>query len=243
MNRQCVSLTSVLILIGMLLAPFGSALAQVPVAAGVTAGDMFTYDLTFGWESTIPGQAPPAYLVEQNQTDYYQVRISNVMTTTVELITIWRFKNGTEVAGAEQVELSTGMGNSILVYAANLSAGGKLYPNSDLPWVINETVPRLYQKEFREANHIVVNNTGVEGEVYSYISLFFDRQTGVVVESTVIDVYTANPSQTFTRHVVIKDSTAWAIPEFPSALAVTVLVAALTAAVVVWKRKGSKAVG
>jgi hypothetical protein len=159
----------------------------------------------------------------------------------VVLQTAWRFRNGTEVTSSEISDVSgvnENITSSLFVYAANLTANGRLFPlATDLPWVINETAFRVYGGEYRAINHIEVNRTDIEGEVYSHLSLYFDKQTGILVESTSTDVYSATPNQVFTRHLVLKESNVWVVPEFPTLLAVPLLMATTAAAALLYKRK------
>jgi ribosomal protein L40E len=186
----------------------GSAYAQTLV--GVSSGNTFKYDLSFGWTSTNPDDVVPPTFVAHNQTDYFEITVTTVTGSTVEVNTTWSFLNGTIVPESQIAEVSTGATGSIYVYAANLAAGSRLFPSTDLDFMVNETIPRYYQgSDFRETNHISFTFTGREGEVYSAMSLYFDKATGIVVEYTLTDVYTATPSQTFIRHMVLKDTNVW----------------------------------
>jgi hypothetical protein len=51
------------------------------------------------------------------------------------------------------------------------------------------------------------------------------------------DVYTATPDQVFARQITLQDSNVWTVPEFPSFIAVTLLMAVTFIAVVVYKTK------
>jgi hypothetical protein len=237
MNKKTVAAAFFLSLLCFM--TIGSTSAQTLV--GVSQGDTFTYSIVFNWNSTNPNDTVPSDLLTENQTDYYQITVDTVTSTTVGIQTTWRFQNGTLVNGTQVAEVSSGATGSIYVYAANLTAGGKLFPAStDLPWLINETIPRYYSGSgFRDTNHIAVNITGKTGEIYSYMSLYFDKATGIVVEYSLTDVYTATPNQAVTLHLLLKDTNAWAIPEFPPALLLPLFMAATTIAVIFYKRKRS----
>jgi hypothetical protein len=177
---------------------------------GVSEGDTFKYDLSFYWSSTDPNATAPASWADANATDYYQVTIQRVSGTTVEMDTVWSFLNGTEISGTEIAEVASGLGESILVYAANLSAGEQLYPrSSDITDKIGETVALSYSQGSRETNHVEVTKTDVENEVLNYLDLYFDKQTGMMVEVYTDVVYTNLPDQTFSRMAKIKESSLW----------------------------------
>jgi len=177
---------------------------------GVSGGDTFKYDMAFYWSSTNPTATAPTSWTNANATEYYQATIQLITGTTVTIDTVWRFLNGTEVTNTEQTDVVIGVGGSILLYAANLTAGVQLYPlSSYITDRINETIARSYSQGSRETNHIEVKKTDVENEVYSYINLYFDKQTGIMVEVYTEDVYTSMPDQTFSRTAKLKESSLW----------------------------------
>ncbi len=239
-NKKLAITAFLLLLLGT--AIIGNVAAQTEtVSLGVSTGDTFKYDLTVFWNSNQPGEVPPLDWIEQNQTDYFQINIQMAVGTTAVLQTSWRFLNGTVVNQTELTDVSglnENITNSIYLYAANLTAGGKLFPlAADLPWVINDSSYRSYGGNYRETNHIEVNRTDLEGEVYSYLSLYFDKQTGIIVESRSIDINTNAPTQVITRHLVLKESSVWVVPEFPTFIAVPLLMAAVGAGVLLFKKK------
>ncbi len=237
MNKRGVSAVSFLFLILSLLVATVSA-QVTPVSVGVSPGDQFRYDLTFYWYSTNPVDVVPSYLVEQNQTDYFQLTVETTTSTTVVFNTSWKLLNGTIYNGTEVAEVSSGITGCVYVYAANLTAGGLLFPSStDLPWRINSTEFRVYSGSFREINHISVNNTGMEGVVYSHMDLYFDKLTGIVVEYTLTEVRSSAPHQQIVQHLVLKESNVWVIPEFSSVVALPLIMIAGVVTALFLKRK------
>jgi hypothetical protein len=211
----------------------GCAFAQVQAVPGVSVGDTFTYQSTYLWSSTNPADVAPAYLIAQNESTL-QVTVQQVTGSTAVLGEVFTYKNGTQMSTTETDEVNSGITGTVLLYAANLTAGGLLFPGAtDLPFVVNGTSFRDFSGEIREINHIEVNNTGVEGTVYSYMNLYFDKQTGVLVEYYLTTVYTSLPNQTVTQHLVLQDSNVWTIPEFPATIMLPVLLAASALALTV----------
>ena len=179
---------------------------------GVSEGNTFKYDMVFYWSSTNPNATVPASWANANATEYYQATIQSIMGTTVTIDTVWRLLDGTEINDTELSEVVTGMGGSILVYTANLAAGVLLYPRSTyITDRINETIARSYSQGTRETNHLEANKTDAENEVYSYVDLYFDKQTGIMVEVYTEDVYTSMPEQTFSRNAKLKESSLWTV--------------------------------
>ena len=208
---------------------------------GVSEGDTFKYDIIYYWSSTTPGGIAPAELRAINQTEFFQVTVNKTMSTTVQLDTLWRFDNGTEITGSDFAEVSQGALGGIYIYAANLTAGSLLFPSGDLPWRINSTTFREYDGNFRETNYIEVNNTNVDDKVYSHMSLYFDKATGILVEFTLTEVEEIHPTQTVTQHVVLIDSNVWVIPEFPGLIVFPVLFVGTSTALIFLKRNKKSA--
>jgi hypothetical protein len=221
-----------------------SVFAQPQAVPGVYVGDTFTYQSIYYWNSTNPNDVVPAYLAAQNESTL-QVTVQQVAGSTAVVEEVFTYKNGSQVSTTETDEVNSGITGTVLLYAANLTAGSLLFPGSELPYVINGTSFRDFAGEARQVNHIEVNNTGGEDTAYSYMDLYFDKQTGVLIEYYLTKVYTELPTQTTTQHLVLQDSNVWTIPEFPAALMVPLFLAAsaagLTLAVVQRKRRARDA--
>jgi hypothetical protein len=198
----------------------GSVFAQTTVSSGVSEGDSFKYDLKYLWTSSNPVDVVPLDWVSKNQTDYLQVNVDVAVGNALRLSTVWRFLNGTELSGTQLEEIgnntSTGF---IYIYAANLNAGGYLFPlATDLPFIINNTIFRIYNNnnEPRAINHIEVNRTDFEDRKYSYMDLYFDKAPGVLDEAKLEEVYSYQPTQTYTTLITIKESSLWNITPQPT---------------------------
>jgi hypothetical protein len=208
------------------------------IVAGVSSGNDFKYTVTVFWNSTNPNATCPSYLIEENKTEWYQATIQSVTDSVVEIQTTWRFQNGTEIKGNEVIDVATGNGGSMLVYAPNLNASDYLYPSGNSQWKVNETVNRTYMTDTRETNHITETRTDLGSDyVYGYVSIFFDKKTGILVEAYLKYVYSQTPDQTFSRLVTIQESNVWAIPEFPSFLILPLFMIATLVAVIVYRKK------
>lgn len=217
---------SALILFILVASTSASAFAQTQGVPGVSVGDTFTYKSTYLWNSANSNEVVPAYLTAQNETTL-QVTVQQVAGSTAVLEDVFTYKNGTQVSTTETDEVNSGITGTVLLYAANLTGGSLLFPGAtDLPYIINGTGFRDFAGEIREVNHIEVNNTGAEGTAYSYMNLYFDKQTGVLIEYYLTTVYTDLPNQTVTQHLVLQESNVWTIPEFSATLIVPLFLAA-----------------
>jgi hypothetical protein len=216
MNKRTSAVAFILLMI-FILPVLGSTFAQTTDLAGVSVGDTFTYNNTLLWNSTLPSDIVPAYLIAQNQSTL-KITVQQVSGSTVLLEKVWTYKNGTQDVSTEPDEVYGGVTGTVLVYAANLTAGSPLFPGaSELPFTINETIFRSYSgNNFRETNHIIVNSTGTEGEAYSLMNLYFDKQTGILVEYYLTNVYTATPNQKITQHMLLVNSNVWTVSDTSS---------------------------
>ena len=211
-KRSVIVLTFLLLNVSLLMV--GSTFAQFEGLAGVSVGDRLTYSNSYIWTSTNPGDITPGYLFALNQSQV-KITVQTVTGSTIQHDDVWTYRNGTIMPPVNTIdEVNSHLTpNTIFFYAANLSVGGLLFPGAtDLPFIINGTTFRSYAGNVvRETNHISVNNTGIEGDVYSFMNLYFDKQTGVLVEYYLTTVYTNLPSQTVTQHLVLTDSSIWTV--------------------------------
>ena len=213
MNTKTVALMPFLAL--LIFAPFvGGVFAQAAGLPGVAVGNTFTYSNTIFWNSTVPTDIAPFNLLVQNQSTL-QITVDQVSGSTVLLQKVWTYKNGTQNTSTEPDEVNGGITGTVLAYAANLTAGGYLFPGATNPaFVINDTTFRTYAgNSFEDTNHIIVNNTSIEGEAYSFMNLYFDRQTGMLVEYYLTTVYTDLPNQSVTQHLLLTESNVWAVSD------------------------------
>ncbi len=215
MDTKLVASSLVLLLIISSFAGF--TFAQVQALPGVAVGDTFTYDNSVVWTSKNPLDVPPSYLANQNGTTL-QVSVLTVTGSTVQLQKTLTWRNGTSTTDTELDEVNSGITGTVLLYAANLTAGNLLFPGStELPYTINETAIRAHADSYRETNHISANNTGAEGSTvaYSLMDLYFDKQTGVCVEYYLTTVYIDSPNQALTQHLQLKSTNLWRISNAP----------------------------
>jgi ribosomal protein L40E len=216
MNKKTVAAAFLISLLCLTIV--GSVFAQTAGSVGVHQSNIFKYSLVVNWSSTNPNDTVPPDLYVQNVTKYFQVNVQAVTSTTVWIEAITHYSEEFETNETEYVDVNTGNGNCTFVYAANLTRGNYLFPGStSLPWVVNETVPRYYQdSRWRQTNHISVNRTDIEGQVYSLMNLYFDQATGMVVESYYTYVNTATPQQTVTQHLQLIETNVWVFSPSPS---------------------------
>jgi hypothetical protein len=165
----------------------GTMVAQAQTSAvGVSQGDVFEYDISTNWNLPANATAPPGYA---NETTTVTVTVTGVSGTTISSQVTVRYLNGTESTSDSSCDVETGenSGNGPPFVAANLGKNDLVNPSAAEAWYINETGTRTYKDSTREANHLrfeyTENAEGVGDYTISY-DYWFDKSTGVVVEST-----------------------------------------------------------
>jgi len=223
---------------------------------GVTVGDWFKYgDFNVSWSSTDPNATfpPPGgeQLEEMNETEWMLVSIENISRTCIFLEIVQHFKDETEKTENGSVDIETGSGIMFgRIISANLNVNDTIYtdPPPFSTWKICETIVRTYPDGGRETNHLnttqewnftlykdswAINVTG-----HAVIDFYWDRPTGILVE------YSYNVIEHVGEYVTttavsyrITESNVWIVPEFPSWTITMLILTAITAAIVIYKRR------
>lgn len=205
---------------------------------GVSPGDVFAYDVTAFWSSEDEYASIPAGLIEYNRTESVEVRISSVSGSNVSIFVAFYYKNDTEEGGYGNLDVDTGLsyGRFSAIIAGNLNAQEVIHPLGADYITINETVIKAYEGGSRETNRILIEQTNATAGVTARIDRFFDRETGMLVESHETTTLT-NPATTTTVSWSVKSSNVWVIPEFPSVVILPLFMIATIVVIIVYKKK------
>ena len=163
------------------------------------------------------------------------------------------FQNGTEVPIEETTFVGTVRQSSVLLYAANLTAGDYVLPNANLPfYTVNATVSRNYAGGPRETNFLrnALDDVDVDGDNtidYAYVAKasYFDRQTGILVEGYFEYGSATNPGQSYAYQYKLTESSVWSVSGWFTLnnqvlyviIIVVVLVAVIASVFLIRKRK------
>jgi hypothetical protein len=188
------------------------------VVAGVAAGDVFTYSIR-GYATIIDSNATiPENFFQLNMTEWYRVTITSVNDSEVSFYSTWRFSNGTEIDETGKVNIKTGKDNSLYfwaIYASGLKAGDFARPFGTDRLTINSTEMRTYKGGERETNLASLETTFYDTDdptlsrsYDDYLSIYFDKQTGMLVELTDVKLY-SSPQFLLKLEWKILDSTVW----------------------------------
>ncbi len=211
-------------LIIILCSSLGGQVLAATSSPGVKSGDYFTYSVSSQWSTTNSSRTVPEYLVETNNTKWFNVSVSWVSGANVTSTDTWEYVNGTTGNSLVQMEVENGTVYFALEYlpaflgffSANQSVNDLLYPLSDSDVRINQTINREYASGNRETNLVSVSYQVTDYYNSSYgtetITYYIDRATGVLVER--VD-YTEFPDQTGSVTWKLIETNAWTITPKP----------------------------
>jgi hypothetical protein len=228
----------------LLFMTIGEISAQTPTTPtpGVAPGNVFVYDFFAFWNSTDQNAAPPADLLELNKTESIRLTITQVNGLMVLMNITSRFENGTENTQEGMVNILSG--SSIrafgLIVSPKLVTNNVVYPYGDFNFTINGTAIRSYSFGEREAANYNENSTGESDYVYAYQDIYFDRQTGVMLEWYTERVTSSKPNETAALLWKIKEfdlSTIFNIWDYLPVIVAVVAVVVVLTVVVVYRRK------
>jgi hypothetical protein len=244
MIKKLAIVTFLLVLLAFTMVERTWAQTLVP---GVSKDNVFYYDFAVFWSSNDPNASVPESLIDLNRTEWLRIAITDIYDPMVYLNITYHFENETEnnLDGFVNIETGESVNGNGLVIAPNLNANDLVYPSGNSSFTINETVTMTYPSGVRETNHFIASTTNL-GE-YAYVSdnVYFDRQTGVMVEWYTERSPLSNPNEKTTLHWKIKESNVWVVPEFPSVLILPLFMIATLLAVIVYgkKRTGHQVAG
>ena len=147
---------------------------------GVAKGDYFTYEMYGIYSSNIPNTTIMIPEFEKNITDWTQIKITEVASSTIKQTYTLHFKNDSELkfdfetdVNPQNQDLFKISEKGAPICATNLNSGDKI-PTANL--ILNDTVDRVYSDGKRDLTHASWNQTDEQGNIY------FDRETGMLVE-------------------------------------------------------------
>jgi hypothetical protein len=210
------------------------------VTYGVAKGDVFQYTYQVTWNSTDPSLPVPSDIAELNQTQSFQITITDVSGTTVNAQVTVQYRNGSSSTKEGFVDVSSGsirLPYGYLIVPANLNVNDKVYSSGSM--IINATSTRTYPSGERQINERIEENTAQNHN--DKTDIFYDKIKGIGVssfyEST--DTY-GSETEVYTESIVNTNSDQWAVvPEFPMLIIPLLFIAASTLALVAIKKSTS----
>jgi hypothetical protein len=228
---------SAVLIILLLLSITGTTFAQTE-DTGVKEGDMYSYDVQFSSNVASLTNLDMLRMVAM------RINVTRVNAGEIKYQNTEIFKNGTESTTDNSEYLYSKESpyvNWYLFYPANLSANDTVYIFGE-HYLITETVLRNYAGVERETNHLVIDLTGLNTssipeypEYNEYYDAYFDKKTGMAVELYIEQV---NSDQELLNSLTltIKESNVWVVPEFPSIMAISILMITVLAGSIIYKK-------
>ena len=221
-KRSCVVIFLAILLFAVIILSviiFTDSGTQSVLAPGVAEGDVFTYEVKGIWNSNDPDATMSDILPQLNMTEWYRVTVTNVSGLEISTYNVWRFTNRTEFEEEGQVDIETGIysGGFWAIYAANLRANDRIRPFGGTDQsTVNDTITKDYKSGVkRETNRLLLitqfYNVNDPTRTYDdYITINFDKQTGILVELSNEKIY-SNPEATEIILWKLTDSNVWAV--------------------------------
>ena len=236
MKNKLISLTIIMLLsLSIFFATTSIASAQ-SVVAGVSKGEVFDYSYSLIWTSTDSSATPPSDLVEFNNTQKIEFKITEVSGAEISVDFIRLFNNGTQTVQSGSINVESGtvtVPYGFLIVGANLNKNQQVYPTGGHQ-TITDTVMRSYAGVQRETNVI----SG--GDSSEKTTINFDKIKGIAVDySYEIRESSGDFTIISTESLTNTNSDVWTvIPEFPSFAVLALLLFAIPLVLIAYKKKG-----
>lgn len=236
--------------------PYGLVQSRI---VGVAVNDRFKYgDIDINWDfselnatlsmfpSSISSLLPNLELLEEiSEAKLMLLSVEDVSGTNINFQATTHLENGTERTFNGYVDVDTGEGNmTFLAISANLDQNDSMYTSGDYStWKINETLVKTYPNGVRETNHLNLTqefswSLGIAIYAVFSISLYWDRATGILVETSGKGtIQIEEKLTTWSMLMRITESDVWVIPEFPKWTPMLVTLIALAVALAIYKRR------
>jgi len=226
--RICIALLIALSLIVALSLPLPNAFG-VNYAVGVSVGDWAEYTILGGWNTTEPSVDMPQFVRDARNTDRIQINVTRVSFTSVTILAVTQFKDGSGKSNVNVGDIRTGTGNlSLQVIGADLSEGDKLSEANEA-LTVNRTTTKTYAKAARTVNYayseeFASREIGDESAVYEF---YWDRATGIVAAMSLVKVFESESYTTIASVMMeINETNVWQ-PEINSGLSAEWIITAV----------------
>ena len=230
MKNKMISLIIIMLLSSAIFLATTSIASAQSVVAGVSKGETFDYSYNLIWTSTDPLATPPKDLVEYNNTQKIQFKITNVEGSDITIDFMRLFNNGTQTVESGSIDIESGTVSvpyGFLIVGANLNKNQQVYPTGGHQ-VITDTVTRSFAGVQRETNVISSEDSSQK------TTIDFDRAKGVALDYLFeIRETSGNYNIVSTEKLTNTNSNDWAAASSPLSLPVIAIVIVIIAIVIV----------
>ena len=191
MNRKLVFLTILFILFFT----FDKiALAQI-LEVGIEVGNIFVYDVS----ESIYGRRNNWTIV---------VFINSITGSLIDVSELMVFENGTEDSRYHNTYEVSMFSSNPYFFFENLNVNDQVYASEEGTIRVNKTISRSYASGNRETNYIIYNDLEAADLT---VETYFDKQTGVLVESI-----EKHPPTGYEIQAKLKETNIWIVTDTPS---------------------------
>jgi hypothetical protein len=237
MKNKMISLIIIVLLSSSIFLAATKTTSAQSVVPGVSKGETFDYSYNLIWTSTDTSATPPSDLVEYNNTQKIEFKVTEVSGSKISVDFIRLFNNGTQTVQSGSIDVESGTTTvpyGFLIVGANLIKDQKVYPTGGHQ-VITDTVMHSYASGQRETN--VMSG----GDSSEKTTIDFDKIKGVAIDySYEIRENSGDYTTVSTESLTNTNSDVWAeIPEFPSFAVLALLLISIPIVLVAYKKKGA----
>jgi hypothetical protein len=230
MKNKLISLTIIMLLTSAIFLATTNIASAQSVVAGVSKGETFDYSYSLIWTSTDPSASPPNDLVEYNNTQKIQFKITNVEGPDINVDFIRIFNNGTQTVESGSINIESGTVSvpyGFLIVGANLNKNQQVYPTGGHQ-VITDTVTRSFAGVQRETNVISSDDSSEK------TTIDFDRAKGVAFDYLFeIRETSGNYNIVSTETLTSTNSNDWGVASSTLSLELIVIVIVIIAIIIV----------
>jgi hypothetical protein len=176
---------------------------------GVKAGDWVKYgQVTVTWTGN---GTEPSSITEAKKMDWVRIDVISVAGTTASLNLTVHYNNGTQTYQGSDIDVqSSGGSGGMFLVASNLTSGDPVSPQRS-EYTINQTVTRMYAGANRNVNIIDLKSSseGPTGDSTGESSIYWDQNTGILVEFYINQTNPTNPSGLIEESVKATETNLW----------------------------------
>jgi hypothetical protein len=230
MKNKLISLTIIMLLSSAIFLATTSIASAQSVVAGVSIGETFDYSYSLIWASTDPSATPSNDLVEYNNTQKIQFKITDVDGPDLSVDFIRLFNNGTQTVESGSINIESGTVSvpyGFLIIGANLNKNQQVYPTGGHQ-VITDTVTRSFAGVQRETNVISSEDSSEK------LTIDFDRAKGVALDYLFeIRETSGNYNIVSTETLTSTNSNDWGVTSSTLSLPLVAIVIVIIAVIIV----------
>jgi|WetSurMetagenome_2_1015567.scaffolds.fasta_scaffold29135_2 hypothetical protein len=209
MKNKLISLIIVVLIASSIFLATTRPASGQTVVAGVSKDETFDYSYSLIWTSTDPSATPPSDLVEYNNTQNIEFKVTDVSGVIIGVDFIRTFINGSRAIQSGTINIESGtvtVPYGFLIVGANLNKNQQVYPTGGHQTITN-TVTRSYPSGVQRETNVMSSDVSSEKT-----TIAFDKIKGIAVDySYEIQETSGNNNIVSTETLTNTNSNVWAV--------------------------------